>query len=1077
MTASILKHEIKNRFSHWSIFLLYGLLIFQGIWYTKGTFDYYVNEDLLMNAAAVFYKNLAGGGILLIIIVAVLTGPILFKEIQHKTGQWLFTNPIDEKKFFLGRFFAAFSINSFVALGYIIGMLLVPYSGIGDSHQFGDAPFGQLMHGYFFLLLPNLLLLTSLVFFALVYFKKMAAGYLAVIITVIAFLLMQTTAESSGATPFLMIADPFGYVAVDNAIDFLSVEERNFGYLKFTNYLLYNRLFWVGLSVLLIFSAYRKFSFKGFLKTDNKGKSDKVANAIGNSVEKTNVITSENLTFEFGLKECFKKLFSLSILEIKNVVRPSGFKVILGIVVLMNILQNLLWNASYYIGPTEPLTFTMTQFRLSYGIFIMILLMVWSVELFFKDRTVNFWQIADALPVPVWTITLSRFIAMSVVAFILAFTFMCSGIFVQTITGGTSLIDLKLYAYDILGYNWGWLTYVLQISLVFFIAGLTKNRIATHIISVGILFITILSFELGLAEQTIYAFAAVPGLEDYSEVSGYGIWTMAAKWYFLMWALLGACFILTGIWFWQRGSKSSLSSFSIFNKQLSWAGKISLAFLLIGFVATKLHIINEVNGKGNFELSETEEHEQADYEKKYSYLKSYVHPKYKMLDLKFDFYPDERKAVYIAEITLSNNYSSDTLYLNWSDFIDVQKLSIAGKELSPIFQDTDLKISAYLISNKSDSVLNVTIQAQKQYIGFTQGGEDPQPDLMFNGSFGSIKDFLPTIGYDYDRELNENRKRADYGLPKLTSRMASLDDSIALSQDAFSPDADWVKGKIEISTIENQTVIAPGNFIKSCSEKGRTYSIFEILKPQPFNWYLGSAEYGKAELVSNDVTLEIYHDPKHLFNVELYKEAATKAIQFVSESFGEFPSQQIRIYEIPYYQKPFYSFPNAIAISEKEGWYAKTDAMKERAYIYQTVSSQIIKQWIQSHISVANVQGADMLRVALPEALALTFVEKELGKDATDIMLKKKSDKYAKDKNSEANQEPALIYADGADYLEANKGAVEIFKLIKQLGINEFIQSIYTWNLAQSCNVTFLSLIEHLRFSHNEMKVENFEKK
>jgi len=1073
MIASILKHEIKNRFTHWSIFLLFGLLIFQGIWYTKGTFDYYVNEDLLMNAAAVFYKNLAGGGILLIIIVAVLTGPILFKEIQYKTGQWLFTKPIDEKRFFLGRFLAAFSINAMVALGYIIGMLLVPYSGIGEAHRFGSAPIGQLIHGYIFLLLPNILLLTSLVFFALVYFKKMAAGYLAVIITVIAFLLMQTTSSGSGATPLLMFADPFGYVAVDNAIDFLSVEERNFGYLKFTNYLLFNRLFWVGLSVILIFSAYRKFSFKEFLKTKSKRKTEKETDSLNFAPSKGNSINSKSLTAQFSVAEFAKKLYSLSLLEIKNIVRPSGFKVILGIVVLMNILQNLLWNASYYIGPTEPLTFTMTQFRLSYGIFIMILLMVWAGELFFKDRTVKFWQIADALPVPVWTVTLSRFIAMSVVAFILAATFMFSGILVQIIKGGASFIDLKLYAYDLLGYNWGWLTYVLQIALVFFVAGLTKNRIATHIISIAILFLTIMAFELGLAEQTIYAYAAVPGLEDYSEISGYGIWSVAARWYFLMWALLSGCFVLSGIWFWQRGSKSGLSSFSIFNKQLSWVGKIALAVLLIGFIAARVHITNEVNGKDNFALSEVEEKEQAEYENKYGYLKAYFHPKYKMVDLKFDFYPDERKASYIAEITLNKNHSSDTLYLNWSDFINVQKLSISGKEVSPIFQDADLKISAYLISNESDSVLNVTIQAQKQYIGFTQGGEDPQPDLMFNGSFGSIKDFLPTIGYDYNRELQENRKRTDNGLAKLTSRMASIDNSIALSQDAFAPDAEWVTGTIEISTIASQNVIAPGNLVKSWSEKGRAYSIFEIAKPEPFNWYLGSAEYKRVLTEKQGVRVEILHDPKHAFNTELYKEAATKAIGFVNENLGSFPSQQVRIYEIPYYQKPFYSFPNAIAISEKEGWYAKTDALQEIAYIYQTVSSQIIKQWILSNISVANVQGADMLKVALPEAIALSFVEKELGKEALEIMLKKKSDKYAKDKNNEANQEPSLLYADGADYLEQYKGATVVYQTIEEIGADKFCKTLTEWTSNEKNNRTFKDFIVYLR---PKLKIETYNK-
>jgi hypothetical protein len=1070
MIVSILKHEIKNRFTHWSIFLLFGLLIFQGIWYTKGTFDYYVNEDLLMNAAAVFYKNLAGGGILLVIIVAVLTGPILFKEIQHKTGQWLFTNPLDEKKFFLGRFLAAFSINALVALGYIIGMLLVPYSGIGEVHRFGVAPLGQLLHGYIFLLLPNLLLLTALVFFALVFFRKMAAGYLAVIITVIAFLLMQTTAEVSGTTPLLLLADPFGYVAVDNAIDFLSIEERNFGYLKFTNYLLYNRLFWVGLSVLFIFLAYRKFSFKGFLKTENKVKIDKVTDAISFSAGKVNSIKPKNQTLQFGSTEFFKKLFSLSIIEIKNVVRPSGFKVIIGIVILMNILQNLLWNASYYIGPTEPLTFTMTAFRLTYGFFIMILLMVWAGELFFKDRTVNFWQIADVLPVPVWTVTLSRFIAMTVVAFILAFTFTCSGIFVQFIKGGASFIDLKLYAYDLLGYNWGWLTYVLQISLVFFVAAITKNRIFTHIISVGILFFIILSFELGLAEQTIYAFASVPGLEDYSEVSGYGIWAIAAKWYFLMWALLGTCFILAGIWFWQRGNNNSITR-SILGNQLNWAGKIAFLLFFVGFVLSRSHIINEVNGKDNFKLSSVQEQEQAEYEKKYSYIKKIKQPKYSHIDLTFDFYPNERKVTYKADITLTNKHTSDTLYLNWSDFIEVQQLSISGKKISPVFEDADLKIASYLIANNTDSLIHLNLQAQKQYKGFTQSGENPQPDLMFNGSFGSIKDFLPTIGYDYDRELKENRKRSDNNLAKLTSRMASIDDTLALEQDAYAPDAAWVTGKVEISTIENQTVIAPGNLVKSWTEKGRTHSIFEITNPQPFNWFLGTSEYKRVKAETKGVSLEIYHDPKHPFNTGLYKEAAAKAIEFIIENLGGFPSQQIRIYEIPYYQEPFYSFPNAIAISEKEGWYAKTDALQERAYIYQTISSQIFKQWTQSYISVANVQGADMLKIALPEAMALSFVEKELGKEALEIMLKKKNDKYAKDKNNEANQEPTLLYADGAYYLEQYKGATVLYKTIQDLGVEHFSKTLLEWTSNKRSNKTFKDFIDYLK---PKLKTESY---
>ena len=74
----------------------------------------YTNETILVNSAATFYKNLAGSGIFMIIIVAIITGPILFKDVQYHTGQWLYAKLIAEKKFFTGKFLAAFIINSLI---------------------------------------------------------------------------------------------------------------------------------------------------------------------------------------------------------------------------------------------------------------------------------------------------------------------------------------------------------------------------------------------------------------------------------------------------------------------------------------------------------------------------------------------------------------------------------------------------------------------------------------------------------------------------------------------------------------------------------------------------------------------------------------------------------------------------------------------------------------------------------------------------------------------------------------------------------------------------------------------------
>ena len=1065
MIASILQYEIKQRLGHWTTILIVFALIFQAIWYTKGTFDYYVNEDLLMNAPAIFYKNLAGGGILMIIIIAIITGGVLYKDIEHKTSQWVYTLPIKEKQFFLGRFLSAYAINVILAFSYMLGMLLVPYAGIGEAHRFGPAPILQLLQGFVMLLMPNLLLLTSVIFALIIAFKRMAAGYLGVLVTTVLFLVMQTVSEASGAKPLIQLIDPFGYVATETLLDTLNSEEKNTGFLPIEGFWFVNRLIWFGVSMLLILWSFNKFSFKGFISTKGRKKTQETTEAA-HSIAPVEINTNKVQT-TFDAVAFLKKLWTLSKLEFSIVVRPSSFKVILGIILLMATLQNLLWNASYYIGNTVPLTSGMTLFRLSFGVFIMILLMVWAGELFFKDKTVKIWQITDALPVPTWVTQLSKFIAMSAVAFLLAASFLIIGVIIQVLKGGAGLIDWSLYAYDLLGYNWGWLTYVLQIALVFFISGLTGSRFLTHIMSVGILFGTIMAFELGLAEQTVYAYGAVPGLEDYSEMIGYGIWMTSAPWYFLMWALLAITFVFLGILFWERGSGHVWYKKLLFaGKQLNWIGKGVALISLVAFVGVRAKINAEVNGRGNFVPSAIDEADAADYEKTYAFLKAVDQPRYRKVDLVFDFYPRERKAAYQANIQLISpgTLGVSTLYLHFPSFVTIEELrTLRGQLLIQKQYDERHDLYVYTIPETAkNDTLDLVLKAIKQYQGFTQSGEDPQADLAFTSSYGSIRDFLPVIGYDDDKELDENRKREDHGLAKLNSRMALVDDEKGLNELAITPDAHLVTGTIQIGTSSDQQPLAPGQLVRSWVENDRNYRQYEINKPAVFNWQLGSFETNPLEGKNGELDYAIWASPKHPFNVGLYEKALTGSFEFVKDNLGDLPYQEVRLVEIPYYHDKYYAFLNTIAISEKEGWYADTTGLVEKAYIYQTVASQMIKLWLLDQLQIANVQGADMLKLALPGALALHYVKDALGQEAVDLVIQKKNDLYNKDRYNEPNKEPSLLYADGAGYLEENKGAIELYQLIEVMGLEVFTSTLNDWMVTGDKPRVFESLYKVL---------------
>ena len=102
-----------------------------------------------------------------------------------------------------------------------------------------------------------------------------------------------------------------------------------------------------------------------------------------------------------------------------------------------------------------------------------------------------------------------------------------------------------------------------------------------------------------------------------------------------------------------------------------------------------------------------------------------------------------------------------------------------------------------------------------------------------------------------------------------------------------------------------------------------------------------------------------------------------------------------------------------------------------------------------------------MLRIALPDAIAMYFIKNKFGKQLVDQHLEKKEDRYKKGRGNEPNIEPPLLYADGIDYLEENKGSIELYHLMWELGSFRFNQILGEWARDNALKpVTFKDLYE-----------------
>ena len=1069
MMSNIFSFELKYRFRHPLTYLILLMLAGQGIWYTLGIYDYYTSDETLLNGAGIFYQCMAGGGMLLVAIVAMISGTTLYRDIAVGSADYVYACPLDEKRFFLTHFITAYTINLFLVAAYPVGMVLIKYSGLGEPHQLGPTQWLELIHGYLIFCVPNLFVLTAVCFFCLVHVRKISAAYIGAVALTVLFVVSEVMSENSPYRFFLEVMDPFGYVYCKLLVQELPVALKNSGFLPMTASFWVNRLFWILMGLAGLYLSYKRFSFQYFLSAP-------VGSTRQKSIKKNGVCTSSfsddvpipNVLCQYGRKENLLKVLRLAKVEFLSVVRPGSFKIIFGLLIFIIFMQNMFWNSTYYVGHQVPLTSGMCNVRLANGFLFMIILMLLAGELFFKERTSGFWQITGATPSPTWVLQVPKLLAMFAVAFVFALAIFSGGVCAQALQGFWDM-DLALYIGDIFGYKFGWITYMFNIVLVFFLAGLFNNRYLTHVVAIGYYLFIIISFDIGLIEQVRFGYSLAPGLDDYSEMMGYGIWERSSFFFFLTWTALAVVFVLAGIQFWRRGTGQRVFTLKrLLGGELTPGAKaVGLAALLVFFVLQGF-IVSQSNGLRNYISSDQADAESALYEKKYAKTAGTSRLVRQVNEVQIDLFPELRKAEYAATVTLANLSAEpcDTLYLNVDAHTNISLLTIQDASLEPAKRDRELGMSVYNLPEpiQPGEKTTIFIKAIRQYRGFPQTAEEPQADLAFNGLF--LTEALHLTGFDQDKTLQDNRDRENYHLTKLVSRLDPIDDVHGLRRGFVSP---WQqpdggrKLNLTVSTSAPQQPFAPGRLIRTWQEGDRNYAFFQVDTPKMVHPYIGSACYLSRKSLLEQVEVNLLYHPGHDYNLNEFQQAIGAGIAFINKELGVYPYDKLRVAEIPYHQEDSYAMAGAIALSEKEGWYGDCNVGEIRGYIQYALARDLIRQWIAANSFVADVQGADMIWTALPCALALQVVDSRVGTREVEALFVKMRKTYHKDRTNEPIREPPLIFADHIDYLEGNKGTMALYKLAGTIGFDRFNQFVGKWVTNSTGPLVFHDFYEKLR--------------
>lgn len=945
-------------------------------------------------------------------------------------GPMIRATPVGRTTFLAGRFLGGLAIAilgyTAIPLGIAVGSAM-PWV---DPESVGPGGFATYAWPFLVIAIPNIVLSSALLFSLATLTRSMLASYIGALVLVLGYLTVQVVV---GAEPSLQDEmarfEPLGTGAVAEAARYWTQAEMNSRLIPLEGNLLFNRIFTLGLSALLLAFAWARFSMTERAPSRwRQRRLAKQAARAGRKAQMAPQALAAPVSRSFGMGHAAAAFRTRLKAEILFVIRSPGF-IVLTLLALGFAGINLAVSETAYGTASYPLTAdVITAVLVSMFLFFVIVAVFYGGELVWRERDVKIGEIIDATPVPAWAVFVPKILAVFAVLLAMSLTGMATGIFYQIIKGAQN-IDAGLYltafvipqSIDLL---------LLAVLAVFFQVLSPNKYVGWGLFLVWFLARIVMS-NMGYSSM-LYNFGGTPA-EPLSDMNGTGGFWKGAAIARAYWACFGVLLLVLAHWLWPRGSVAAVWPRIKGARQRITPASGGLALAAVaGMVGTGLVIHENIKVLNTYETSDEAEARSADYERKYLQYASLPRPV--VTDVEFDVSidPAERRMDVTGHYILRNDSAVPITELHvrqLDDGVEFSRLDIAGASLATFDKRHLHRIYRFASPLAPGAATRLDFTSRVWRRGFTNGA--PYTDIVENGTFVNNAVFAPVIGMDRRGLLTDRTARRRQGLPP-ELRMAKLEDTAAQVRNYVG--VDWVNSRITISTAADQVPIAPGNKVSDEIMGSRRVAVFQSPAPILNFFSVQSARYAVAEEQAGPVRLSVYHDPKHAWNVPGMLKAMRTALAYYERSFGPYQFGYARIIEFPGYQSFAQAFAGTMPYSESVGFAADVRDPDKIDYVAYITAHEVGHQYWAHQVIGADMQGATVLSETLAEYSALMVMKELYGEDKIRRFLKFGLDQYLAARKGEALEEQPMIRVENQQYIHYQKGSLVMYLLQERLG-------------------------------------------
>ena len=896
-----------------TVWILAALFLFPLFGVTLDRFQRAIGDDVLFGAPISVAESGIIMGLVAMVIVAAVAGDAATRDVRIGIEPLMQATPVGKSIYLGGRFCGAFCIAAALFAGGPLAHALVPLTD-PDLAQQVSGPFRPFAYigAYGLLLLPNAFVATTVAFATAALLRHPLGGWVGILL-----LLFTTQGSHSylgdvlGRWELAQAFDASGATTLDLLKTNWTASELDTRLIPSTGSLLLNRAIWLAVSGCLLILTYRHFDFGGSQREGRwwqrhaprrpyppHGGAIDAPPGPGSGDMVTGDPSPNLVSIPSGFRSRVRQTLAVVRDSLRELAPPWLWLAAPALVALQSFLTRATLDSMGAGTPVAPSTSLVVKTLLPgagdpappVALATILLPILMAGELVWRERDAKVAGLTDTAPVPAGVWFAGKVLALWLIIGALLALIAVGGVLAQTGLGGRDL-DPRLYI-QLLGLG---MVRPMLFALFAFSVHVMVNR--KHLAHVIVLFLVVpLIAEILGIEHPLMLLGSGPNWH-YSPISGFAPFLASVLWFDLYWAGWALLTASVAYLFWVRGLESGRGRLTsaVQRSNTTWFGFSGTALGLV--LVSGAVISHNLNVPRPYRTASAAAALQGEYERRYAHLRSSPQPHIVATDLRVEIFPNRGEAQVAGVHHLQNRTGQplDSLHVATSLEAETQRLQLDRSARTTAVDDL-VGHRTYVLDEPLAPGDSLRLEWAVEHVSNSFSATDEIGGRVIrNGTAIRMQEWIPRLGYQFDRELIDRQVRRSVGLPPRTP--LPRPDAAATPFDGYG--RDHLDLSVTVGTSADQIAVAPGELVRTWTEDDRSYFRYETAAPVGNGYGIFSARYRVATGRWQDVAIEVLHHPEHDALVETMVRSMERSLDQLTDRFGPYPYRALRMIEYP----------------------------------------------------------------------------------------------------------------------------------------------------------------------------------